>query len=133
MVGPADGKGTREDPWRPKYLRELNLRFSSQGNLRSHMLCAVAEDDGDVANLSELAAQPDVIELPAGKFSADDQARIGEVIFETARAAGVAIPIDSNNIGSVAQFKAAILNSQRMRTEADEVKLLESLKARRAP
>ena len=62
MIGPAIGKGTREDPWRPKYLQELGVAFSSMGNRRTEMLCRV---EGTEEQLAALAANPDVQELDA--------------------------------------------------------------------
>lgn len=58
--GNGTGIGTREDPWRPKYLQELGLDFSSIANFRTHMECYVS---GDAQALDELAQKPDVEEL----------------------------------------------------------------------
>jgi len=54
------GRGTRDDPWRPKYLQELGLDFSSFERTREHMCCVVS---GDEAALDHLAQYPDVEEL----------------------------------------------------------------------
>jgi hypothetical protein len=59
MVGPADGKGTRADPWRPKYLRELGLSYS----IRNGRDFCLAEVWGDEKALEQLAAMPDVEEV----------------------------------------------------------------------
>ena len=62
MQAPANGtgKGTRADPWRPKYLLERGLDFSIV-NARDFCLAHVTGDD---AALDALEAEPDVIELP---------------------------------------------------------------------
>jgi hypothetical protein len=61
MLAPANGsgKGTRQDPWRPKYLRELGLSYSIH-NARDFCL---AEVWGDEKAMDELSTRPDVAEL----------------------------------------------------------------------
>lgn len=131
MTGPAaGGKGTREDPWRPKYIREANLRFASRGNLRFAMLCEVQGPDAD---LEMLAAQPDVIELATGRLSADTQEKLAQALFECASRAGVSIPIDTATTATAGEFSTAILKYQQQRTPAEDLKILVALKVRDGP
>lgn len=61
MQAPANGtgRGTRTDPWRPKYLKELGLSYSIR-NARDFCLADVWGDD---KALDELASMPDVEEV----------------------------------------------------------------------
>ncbi len=75
MVPPANAqrKGTPDDPWRPKYLRERGLGHTASCQFRYWILCQVIGSDADLDLLDPL---PDVVELkpgrqiPAGKRTA---------------------------------------------------------------
>jgi len=62
MQAPASGRGTPQDPWRPKYLRETSgIRRWSMITDRSRALVTI--EDADESALAQLRAQPDVREL----------------------------------------------------------------------
>lgn len=65
MVPPvnASKKGTAEDPWRPKYMRELGLGYTNGITFRYwSMYDAIGSD----AAMDTLASQPDVHEITPG-------------------------------------------------------------------
>lgn len=121
MVGPLDGKGTRENPWRPKYLREMNLDFSSQGNLRGCMLCRI---EGDDKSLESLAAQPDVVEVVAGQ---DERSK--NQVREMTAASGLTLEASADL--SLEGLRASIAAHKRSETKEARDALAESMRSRR--
>lgn len=65
MQAPVNGtgKGTREDPWRPKYLKELGLGLNNASAVRGQEGFYLGEVGGPEKAIEQLAAQPDVVEL----------------------------------------------------------------------
>lgn len=65
MQAPAGtAYGTRRNPWRPKYLQELGLGFTNSTCIRGPGGYYLAEVFGPEDRIEELAAKPDVVELP---------------------------------------------------------------------
>ncbi len=54
-----DGRGTLDDPWRPKYLQELGLTATNGTSFRYWVLVSI----DDAPALDTLAAYPDVHEI----------------------------------------------------------------------
>ena len=81
MQSPASGRGTPQDPWRPKYLRETpGIRRWSMVTDRTQALVTIEE--ADESALSELRMKPDVRELNEA-----EAALMREIIFEAQRGA----------------------------------------------
>lgn len=109
MQSPANGtgKGTRADPWRPKYLQELGLSFSIQ-NARDF---CIAEVTGPNLVLDQLAKKPDVVELRNdGKLPTDEEhARARELLDFV----GVKHTKEPMNRRVIQRLKDAVLHQQR--------------------
>ena len=116
MVGPAAGKGTSENPWRPKYVHEAGLSYSSQGNFRYAMLCVVKGTDTE---LDALAAHADVVEVTPGGVHPSARGRLTALLARR----GIVPP----GLGGPHVFKElreAIANKQRSETAADRAAIL---------
>lgn len=125
MQKPVDpsGFGTRDDPWRPKYLREAGLGFTDGANFRYWMICRVTYGSDDIydpageALLDTLAARPDVHEIrantaiPAGKRAALQN-------WLTKRGVTDA-NLDLQGIALVNELKRICLQVQRAETQAE--------------
>jgi hypothetical protein len=109
MQAPANGtgKGTREDPWRPKYLAELGLTYSIH-NARDF---CIADVTGPNCVLDDLAAKKDVVELRNdGKPLSDEKHAVARAMLDFAGIQHAKEPI---NRQVVQKLKDAVLQHQR--------------------
>lgn len=126
MQAPANGtgKGTRADPWRPRYLQELGLSFSIH-NARDF---CVADVTGPNLVLDQLAAKKDVVELRNdGKLLSDEEHAKACRMLDFAGVKHAREPIDRR---AIQNLKAAVLHRQR--TTKPSASLRESVMQRRA-
>jgi hypothetical protein len=126
MQAPANGtgKGTRADPWRPRYLQELGLSFSI---LNARDFC-IAEVTGPNMVLDQLAAKKDVVELRNdGKPLSDDEHAQACKMLDFAGVKHAREPIDRRVIQ---KLKDAVLHRQR--TTKPSASLHETVMQRRA-
>jgi hypothetical protein len=109
MQAPANGTGigTRADPWRPRYLRELGLSFSIH-NARDF---CIAEVTGPNLVLDQLAAKPDVVELRNdGRPLSDEKHAAAARMLEFANVRQAREPVDRHLIQ---KLKDAVLHRQQ--------------------
>jgi hypothetical protein len=101
------GKGTRADPWRPKYLMELGLAFSIH-NARDF---CIADVTGPNCVLDDLAARKDVVELRNdGKLLSDEKHSVARAMLDFAGIHHAKEPIDRQ---LVQKLKDAVLQHQQ--------------------
>jgi hypothetical protein len=125
MQAPSNGtgKGTRADPWRPKYLAELGLTFSIH-NARDF---CIADVTGPNCVLDELAARKDVVELRNdGKPLSDEKHATARAMLDFAGIQHAQEPIDRR---FVQKLKHAVL--ERQKTSKHSASLRDSVIQRR--
>lgn len=105
MQAPVNGtKGTKQDPWRPKYLKELGLNFS----IRNARDVCLAEVSGDESAMDELAAENDVEEIPDDT----DDLPPGRLVRIVARSGGLPLVVTRSGREVIASLKLAIQDKQ---------------------
>lgn len=104
MQAPANGTGigTRADPWRPKYLKELGLSYT----IRNAREFCLAEVWGEEKALTQLAGMSDVEEL------AEDDQPVAAAKLSRVEARGLSLARKSTGREVIASLKRAIHDKQ---------------------